>query len=66
MSTPLAAVDPPFTSVGGVQALDVGATGWFVADLAPGTYAIVCYIPDVVSGTPHYALGMVQELTVTG
>ena len=66
VSTPLAAVDPPFTSVGGVQALDVGATGWFAADLAPGTYAIVCYIPDVVSGTPHYALGMVQELTVTG
>jgi hypothetical protein len=66
-STPDGGDEPrAVTSVGGVQALDIGATGWFVADLEPGTYAIVCHIPDLTTGKPHAALGMVEELTVTG
>lgn len=32
--------------------------------LAPGTYAIVCFVPSP-DGTPHVAKGMVRELTVT-
>ncbi len=32
--------------------------------LAPGTYAIVCFVPSP-DGTPHIAKGMMRELTVT-
>lgn len=34
------------------------------ADLAAGTYAMICYIPTEGEGTPHAAKGMVSELKV--
>lgn len=36
-----------------------------LVDLEPGTYALLCTIPDG-QGTPHVAHGMAKELTVTG
>jgi hypothetical protein len=66
LGTRTAPADPlPFTSVGGVQALETGGAGWFIANLEPGIYAIICHIPDPVSGKPHFALGMVRQLTVS-
>lgn len=35
----------------------------YEVDLAPGTYAMVCFMPDP-SGTPHVMLGMVEIVTV--
>lgn len=35
------------------------------ADLTPGTYALVCFIPTP-EGTPHVAEGMVASIEVTG
>jgi hypothetical protein len=33
------------------------------AELTPGVYALVCFVPTA-NGTPHFAKGMVEEVTV--
>ena len=33
------------------------------AELTPGVYALVCFIP-APDGTPHFAKGMVEEVTI--
>jgi uncharacterized cupredoxin-like copper-binding protein len=38
---------------------DAGSVGWTTVSLAPGTYELVCNLPN------HYADGMHQELVVT-
>ena len=46
--------------------------GMLVADLAPGEYVAVCFIPVGTmpdhegTGPPHFVEGMKQEFTVTG
>ncbi len=35
-----------------------------VPSLQPGIYALLCYIPTEVEGTPHFAKGMVAQLEV--
>ena len=40
-----------------------GETAVLTTDLEPGTYGVICYIPND-EGTPHLALGMTAELTV--
>ncbi len=39
-----------------------GQANWYALDLEPGTYAMICFIPDP-SGTPHVMLGMVEVFT---
>ncbi len=41
-----------------------GMTAVLNADLTPGTYGIMCFI-SAEDGTPHAALGMAQEFTVS-
>lgn len=63
----LAAPDgpPPFVPVGGMNGLDVGATGYIEFDFAPGTYIAICNIPSPkAQGHPHFTLGMLQPFTV--
>ena len=56
---------PPFTAVGGVQAVTPGVTdAILVVDLKLGNYLAICNIPDPTSGKPHSALGMIKEFTV--
>ena len=50
--------------VGGPNAIAPGNTSELTMDIAPGNYAIVCFIPDA-KGVPHAMLGMVKGLTVT-
>lgn len=38
----------------------------FSRPLAAGRYAMVCFIPDEATGTPHAFLGMATDFTVTG
>jgi hypothetical protein len=58
---------PPFTSMGGVQALMPGGKGWVTLDLTPGNYALVCFIPSPANeGQPHVAMGMAKEFTIGG
>lgn len=54
---------PPFVGV------ERGATGEATFTLTEGRYALFCSITDVVQGdkkAPHYELGMIQEVTVSG
>jgi hypothetical protein len=54
---------PPFTEIGGMQALASGLAGWLVLDLEPGEYVAVCFVPTA-EGVPHLMLGMIQGFTV--
>ncbi len=54
---------PPFTPVGGVQAILPGVSQTGTVNLDAGTYVLICFIPNA-EGVPHFALGMVRELTV--
>ena len=52
-----------FRQVGGTGAAP-GETGTIDADLTPGTYLMLCFVPDEASGKPHVMLGMMKEVTV--
>jgi hypothetical protein len=54
----------PFAFAGGIVALDRGSKGWIDLNLPAGNYALICFVPDVNSGQPHFALGMLKGLTV--
>ena len=58
--------EPPFedTNFGGMQALDSGKSGWVTMNFTPGTYVMLCFVPDPETGAPHVALGMVEAFTV--
>ena len=40
-----------------------GKANWYGVDLEPGTYTMICFMPDP-SGTPHVMLGMIEVFTV--
>ncbi len=50
-------------NAGGVNIVDPGASATGYADLRPGSYALVCYIPSA-DHVGHLHKGMVAELTV--
>lgn len=57
---------PPIEGVvGGTTALGAGQDNIFQAELAPGDYALICFIPDAKDGKPHAAHGMMRTITVT-
>jgi hypothetical protein len=56
---------PPFSQIGGFQAIQIGQSGWLNLDLAPGEYVAICHVPDPASGHPHSELGMVMPFTVS-
>ena len=33
-------------------------------DFTPGSYALVCFVPDMKDGAPHFVHGMVRTFTV--
>ena len=39
-------------------------TGQLTVDLTPGTYGVLCFLPDTATGTPHALLGMANSFTV--
>ena len=48
---------------GGLSILSVGLTGYVELDLAPGTYAAVCFVTDLDAGAPHAAMGIMTVFT---
>jgi hypothetical protein len=34
-------------------------------DLAPGEYALVCFVPDAKDGKPHFMHGMATQIKVS-
>jgi uncharacterized cupredoxin-like copper-binding protein len=55
---------PPFSQIGGFQAINPGASGWLNLNLIPGEYVAICHIPDPASGHAHSELGMIMPFTV--
>lgn len=55
---------PPGKPLGGVSGIEAGGSGYFTADFTPGNYALICFLPDTKDGKPHFAHGMVQQITV--
>lgn len=59
---------PPvdFERAVGTAVLGPGGTQVVTWDLEPGSYALVCFMPDYeIPGPPHMAKGMLQELTIS-
>jgi hypothetical protein len=56
---------PPtwFKEVGGTGAMP-GETGALDAELTPGSYIMLCFVPDKASKEAHVMLGMMKEVTV--
>jgi hypothetical protein len=54
---------PPGSAIGGMTAFMTG-TKYFTADITPGKYALICFLPDVKDGKPHFMHGMEKEITV--
>ncbi len=54
----------PGHAVGGTAAAASGVLQSFTATFTPGDYALLCLIPDVKNGKPHFMEGMVQTITV--
>jgi hypothetical protein len=61
MTTP-----PPGQALGGVSGLVPGAPPvYFTADITPGDYVLICFLPDAKDGKPHFAHGMVKTVKVS-
>jgi len=54
----------PGEALGGVFAIRPDQRAWFTADLTPGEYAFICFLPDEHDGQPHHARGQIREFTV--
>jgi uncharacterized cupredoxin-like copper-binding protein len=55
---------PPGKAMGGIAGMEPGMTEYFTANFTPGKYGLICFLPDSKDGKPHFAHGMVQEITV--
>jgi hypothetical protein len=53
-----------YNGLGGLTWIEPGSRGYFTADLEPGRYALICFVPDHTTGRMHFMLGMVQEFVV--
>jgi uncharacterized cupredoxin-like copper-binding protein len=56
---------PPARPMGGMTGILPGGHGYIVVDVVPGTYAVVCFVPDMKDGKPHVAHGMASTITVS-
>jgi hypothetical protein len=50
--------------VGGIVGLDPGEEAFFSFDFKPGNYGMICFLPDLIRGSPHFALGMLLDAQV--
>ena len=56
---------PPGHIVRGMTGMDAGRHASFTAYLEPGTYTVLCWVPDRGALQPHFLHGMMQEITVS-
>jgi hypothetical protein len=49
-----------------VPTLSTGRRQWVEADLGQGWHALLCFVPDLVSGAPHAMLGMYEVIVIGG
>jgi uncharacterized cupredoxin-like copper-binding protein len=56
--------EAPGTFLNGVSSIDKGAVNYITINFTPGKYAMICPVPDVNDGKPHFAHGMIHQFTV--
>lgn len=56
---------PPAMPMGGVGTLDQNGSATFTAELSPGEYAFMCFLPDAKDGKMHVEHGMVTQFKVS-
>lgn len=56
---------PPASAAGGISGMRHGEAQSFTYDFTPGTYVLICFLPDHGDGKPHFMHGMIQTLTVS-
>lgn len=58
--------DPaPGTVFGGVSAIMPGTHAFVSLDLPPGEYALLCFIPEMKDGKPHFEHGMAKQVEIS-
>jgi hypothetical protein len=60
MTTP-----PPGVPFAGLTAFAPGMVQDFTADFTPGTYGLICFVPDAGDGRPHSFHGMLVTFEVS-
>ena len=60
-----AAGPPPGRVVSGITGMNAGRHATFTAYLEPGSYTVLCWVPDNGDLRPHFMHGMMQEITVS-
>ncbi|MEP6600438.1 MAG: hypothetical protein ABJB49_01350 [Nitrospirota bacterium] len=50
--------------VGGMVGLEPGEEGFFTLDFVSGRYGLICFLPDLTRGAPHFTRGMLLDVTV--
>ena len=63
-AAPGTAGPPTWATGGGSATVRPGGTDIFEADLKPGVYWLMCFVPDPVKKAPHFALGMMKRFEV--
>jgi len=56
---------PPGMPFAGLSPMHAGGQAYFTVDLTPGTYALICFLPDAKDGKPHFQHGMVKQFTIS-
>lgn len=55
---------PPAMPMGGVSPIARGRSNTVALDLTPGTYGMICFLPDAKDGKPHSVHGMTAQFEV--
>jgi hypothetical protein len=55
---------PPTSFMGGLSPMEQSASGQFAVELTPGSYVLLCFLPDSKDGKPHLMHGMVKPITI--
>ena len=55
---------PPGKPIGGIPAFVKGKNSFFEANLTPGEYGMICFVPDAKDGKPHVQHGMTTQFKV--
>ena len=61
---PGASGPPKGQLVNGITGIERGRRIYFTGEFEPGSYGLICFVPDAVSGRPHFLHGMTAEFTV--
>ena len=61
---PGASSPPQGELVGGITGIEKGEQVRFTGEFGPGRYGLICFVPDAITGRPHFLHGMTTEFTV--